>query len=67
MQTQGGIIMKTTVLLSTLAVGLIVAAQSFAQGTNSGPSYPYPPGYQDSEAGGAHWTGHGDQGRSEHR
>ena len=56
--------MKTVLLLSTLAVGLIAATQSFAQGTNSGPTYPYPTGYQDS---GAQGQDRAQQGRAEHR
>jgi hypothetical protein len=33
--------MKTTLLLSTLAVALMGATPSFAQATNMGPSRPY--------------------------
>jgi hypothetical protein len=40
--------MKTILLLSTLAVGLIGATSAFAQATTSGPTYPYPQGYQET-------------------
>jgi hypothetical protein len=39
--------MKTTLLLSALAVSLIGATPSFAQATNFGPDYPYPQGYEE--------------------
>ena len=38
--------MKTTLLLSTLAVSLIGVTASFAQ-TAFGPTYPYPQGYEE--------------------
>jgi hypothetical protein len=44
--------MKTTLLLSTLAVGLLGATSAFAQATTSGPTYPYPQGYQEIRPGG---------------
>jgi hypothetical protein len=40
--------MKTTLLLTTLAVGLVGATSAFAQATTSGPAYPYPQGYQET-------------------
>jgi hypothetical protein len=60
--------MKTILLLSTLAVGLFVATQSFAQATNYGPTYPYPTGYQDYRTQGSNGTGWSDhQDRAERR
>jgi hypothetical protein len=40
--------MKTTLLLSTLAVGLLGATSAFAQASTSVPPYPYPQGYQET-------------------
>jgi hypothetical protein len=52
--------MKTTLLLSTLAASLIVAATPlFAQSTASGPPYPYPQGYQQFGASGSTRSGFG--------
>jgi hypothetical protein len=39
--------MKTTLLLSTLAAGLITAATPLFAQAAFGPPYPYPQGYQE--------------------
>jgi hypothetical protein len=40
--------MKTTLLLSALAVSLIGGpTSSFAQASSFGPDYPYPQGYEE--------------------
>jgi hypothetical protein len=39
--------MKATLLLSTLAVALVGATPSFAQSSTTGPTYPYPQGYEE--------------------
>jgi hypothetical protein len=58
--------MKTTLLLSTLAIGLIGATASFAQQSPAASppaGYPYPQEYRDSGARGPDWSDH--QGRTE--
>ena len=49
--------MKTILLLSTLAIGSIAATSSFAQSSTTGPTYPYPQGYQETETSGQNWGG----------
>jgi hypothetical protein len=59
--------MKTTLLLSTLAAGLIAAASSFAQ-TYPPTSYSDSQGYQETGTPGANWAGPSEQrGRTERR
>jgi hypothetical protein len=59
--------MKTLALLAAIAVGLIAATQSFAQGTNFGPTYTYSTG-QESGTPGPNRAGPSEhQDRTEHR
>jgi hypothetical protein len=59
--------MKTTLLLSTLAVSLIGATPSFAQAVNMGPTQPYDArGYENQGAVGSDYgfyEGHAIPGR----
>ena len=55
--------MKVNLSLSMLAVGLIGATPSFAQSSTSGPTYPYPQGYEETgPSGSAHSFGPSDYG-----
>jgi hypothetical protein len=58
--------MKTPLLLAAIAVGLIAATPSFAQGTNFGPTYSYSTG-QESATPGPNRAESEHQGRTEHR
>jgi hypothetical protein len=59
--------MKATLLLATLAVGLIAATQSFAQGTNFGPAYSYSTGHESGTPGPNRAGQSEHQDRAEHR
>jgi hypothetical protein len=60
--------MKTTLLLSALAVSLIGGAtSSFAQASSFGPDYPYPQGYEELGPSGPAQFGSSDYGYDQGR
>jgi hypothetical protein len=59
--------MKTPLLLAAIAVGLIAATQSFAQGTTYGPSYSYSTGQESGTPGPNRADQSEHHGRTEHR
>jgi hypothetical protein len=60
--------MKTTLLLSALAVSLIGGAtSSFAQASSFGPDYPYPQGYEELGPSGPAQFGSSDYGYAQGR